>query len=380
MNLLKGILLILCITFSLDATICLNMIIKDESLVIRRCLESVKPFIDYWVIVDTGSTDGTQEIVREVMKDLPGELHERPWVDFAYNRNEAISLAKGKGDYLFFIDADEELIIQPGFKKPLLKDDYYLITRRQEHIAYGHLSIVNNHLPWQWVGAVHEELICNEAKVGEHLKGVEVLADSKEGNRARDPNTGLKDAAILENLLKEDPTNARYMFYLAQSYMRAKEYDKALEAYQKRSAMGGVPREVYWSLYGAGLLQEHLEKPFDVVVDGYTKAFLYNSRQPEPLYRLSCYFFKKGLYGLSYILAKEGLALSYDPFFMEFMSYRDPAIHEHGLLRALGAAAAHLGKKEEAKWALEKALALPTLPEDLQKEVVNNLNWIRNSP
>ena len=46
--------------------ICLNMIVKDESRVIRRCLESVKPLIDYWVIVDTGSTDGTQEIIKAV--------------------------------------------------------------------------------------------------------------------------------------------------------------------------------------------------------------------------------------------------------------------------------------------------------------------------
>ena len=58
--------------------LCLNMIVKNESHVIRRCLDSVRPFIDSWVIVDTGSTDGTEDIIREHLKDIPGQLHERP--------------------------------------------------------------------------------------------------------------------------------------------------------------------------------------------------------------------------------------------------------------------------------------------------------------
>ena len=78
-------------------TICLNMIVKDESKVITRGLATVKPLISYWVIVDTGSTDGTQEIIKKFMEDIPGELHERPWKNFEHNRNQALELAKGKG-------------------------------------------------------------------------------------------------------------------------------------------------------------------------------------------------------------------------------------------------------------------------------------------
>ena len=48
-------------------TICLNMIVKNESRVIKRCLESVKGFIDYWVIVDTGSEDGTQDMIKKII-------------------------------------------------------------------------------------------------------------------------------------------------------------------------------------------------------------------------------------------------------------------------------------------------------------------------
>lgn len=77
--------------------ICLNMIVRNESHVIRELISSLAHLIDYWVIVDTGSDDGTQDVTRQRMADLeiPGELHERPRRDFGYNRTEAIELARG---------------------------------------------------------------------------------------------------------------------------------------------------------------------------------------------------------------------------------------------------------------------------------------------
>ena len=50
-------------------TLCLGMIVKNEAAIIRECLDSVTSLIDYWIICDTGSTDGTQELVRNYFKD-----------------------------------------------------------------------------------------------------------------------------------------------------------------------------------------------------------------------------------------------------------------------------------------------------------------------
>src|ERR1051326_1134569 len=112
-------------------TICLNMIVKNESEVIERCLNSVKHLIDYWVIVDTGSNDGTQEVIKNFLRDIPGELLERPWVDFAHNRNEALFAAKDKADYLLFLDADEIWQYSPKFSLPVLDQDAYYVAVRQ---------------------------------------------------------------------------------------------------------------------------------------------------------------------------------------------------------------------------------------------------------
>ena len=113
--------------------ICLSMIVKDEAPVIARCLASVRSLIDYWVIVDTGSSDGTQAAVRAAMEGVPGELHERPWVDFAHNRTEALELAKRHGDYTLIIDADDVLETPRGFRMPILTADSYEVEIRNKN-------------------------------------------------------------------------------------------------------------------------------------------------------------------------------------------------------------------------------------------------------
>ena len=57
-------------------SICLCMIVKDEVEFLGRCLGSVRDVIDYWVICDTGSKDGTQHLVRRELAGVPGELYE----------------------------------------------------------------------------------------------------------------------------------------------------------------------------------------------------------------------------------------------------------------------------------------------------------------
>src|SRR5689334_12175011 len=112
------------------------MIVRNERTVIRRCLASVLPLIDYWVVVDTGSSDGTPEVVIDCLRDVPGELFRRPWVDFAHNRNEALDYAQGRGDYVFVIDADEVLEIDAGFRKSLLTGDAYFLESRFSGLVY----------------------------------------------------------------------------------------------------------------------------------------------------------------------------------------------------------------------------------------------------
>ena len=82
------------------------MIVRNEAQVVERCIASVRPIITHWCIVDTGSTDGTQELVAQALEGLPGTLHQRAWRNFGHNRTELMRLSRGMADYLLLVEPD----------------------------------------------------------------------------------------------------------------------------------------------------------------------------------------------------------------------------------------------------------------------------------
>ena len=352
--------------------VCLNMIIKDESKVIQRSLASVKPVIDYWVIVDTGSTDRTQEIVKEFMKDIPGELHERPWVNFEHNRNEALKLANGKGDYLLFIDADEEFLYSKDFKKSDFNLDSYLVTISLGENRYYRKQIVNNHLNWKWVGVLHEYLTCPQAKSEGIWEGVVNYCRPAQGCRSRDNAKYEKDALVLEKALEKEPYNSRYVFYLAQSYRDAEKPELAIKNYLRRISMGGWDQEVFWSKYQIALLQEGLGKDAETVINAYMDAYNYRPTRVEPLCRLATYFRTKENYLLGYLVASQALSLpkTEDILMVETWAY-DYWLQIEKLM-----CAQKIGKYEEVYHLAVQLLSSPNCPERCHSYVFEALNWI----
>jgi glycosyltransferase involved in cell wall biosynthesis len=270
-------------------TVCLNMIVKNEAPVIRRCLESVRPLIDSWVIVDTGSTDGTQEIIRETLRDLPGELHERPWVNFAKNRTEALELARGKASYVFVIDADEVLQIDDGFVMPELMADVYSLIVRYAGYSYTRRQFLRDGIPWHYEGVLHEYVTTPQPVYEKGLPGLTTVP-RHDGARARDPLTYRRDALVLEQAHLDDPENTRTVFYLAQSYKDARDYELALRYYTKRAAMKGWDDEVWFSLYQIGQLKERMNAPWPEVMEAYLKAYQFRPDRAGPLYRIAMHY------------------------------------------------------------------------------------------
>lgn len=375
---LKWLALALALAFHLtltakEQTVCLNMIVKDETHVIKRCLESVKPIIDYWVIVDTGSTDGTQEMIKEFMKDIPGELHERPWVNFGHNRNEALDLARDKADYILLIDADEKMVYDvPDYKLPLLDKDFYYIQTDHEGMKYKRVEIFNTKLNWKWIGVLHEVIQSSEARTNETLEGLHIFAKT-EGARSRDPLKYHKDAALLEKALLDEPGNTRTVFYLAQSYRDAGENEKSLANYQKRVTMGGWDQEVFFSLLQIGHLKQRLERPDDEIIQAYKLAYLYRPTRAEPLYHIARILNHKKEFDKALEYATQGLRVreSDDILFV------DKWIYDYGMLMEYSLATYWTDRFPEALIATQLMLSKPNLPDNFRKAGEGNMNWIR---
>lgn len=285
------------------------MIVKNESKIIKRCLDSVLPIIDSYCIVDTGSTDGTQDIIREVLKDIPGELVERPWVNFGHNRQEALDLGRKWGDFLLLVDADMVLKIKESFnKKNILNSvDAYEIIQVNGSLSYYNTRLVNTRLRWKCIGVTHEYY---GVDVGHSRETMEDLwfNDISDGGSKSDKFE--RDIRLLTQGLKDEPDNERYMFYLAQSYKDTGRNEEAIEWYKKRVKAGKWREEVWYSYYMICLCYINLNN-LDEAEKWAIEGHKYYPVRSEALYLMCKTYRIKGMHEKSYKFYKLGAGIPY---------------------------------------------------------------------
>ena len=359
------------------STVCLNMIVKNEAHVIKRCLDSVRSIIDHWVIVDTGSTDGTQQLIQEYMRDIPGKLIERPWVDFAHNRSEAIQSAAGTADYLLFLDADDFLVYSKGPSLPDLSADSYQLEIRHKTVAYKRTALVRETLQWRYEGVLHEYPVSAQPVTPTVLPDVFIQIGADGARSQRPPEEKyLRDAEVLEKALIKEPDNARYMFYLAQSYRDASMHAQALAAYDKRLLMVGFDEEIFCSLLQGARLAHKLGRPAPEIVDRFMKAYEVRPTRAESLGSLAKYLREnKDRWTMAYMFAERSIQIpmTSDILFVEPEWYLWRCLDEYAV------AAYWVGEYQKSLNACEKLLAEKHLPEEHRARVSANANFARSN-
>jgi glycosyltransferase involved in cell wall biosynthesis len=343
------------------------MIVKNEKPIIEHCLNSVKNLIDYWVIVDTGSKDGTQAYIQKLLKDVPGELHERPWVDFGHNRTEALQLAQNKADYLLLLDADEEIQYSPNFILPALDKDYYFADFTEEDLNSSRVFLISSKRDWKYLGTMHEQLSSASAISHELMYVLVCKRKTALSARSQDPQKYDKDAQLLEEALQKDPKDSRNVFYLAQSYGNAGKLECALKNYQKRASMEGDEQEIFWSLFLIGALHEELKFPFETVLKSYQQAYEYRPNRAEPLVHLSNYLLQKKQNALAYCLAKLAFQIPYPGEELGGRIKTSVYTYEAHLTLCIAAIGVH--KYQEALPILEQLKMQKNLPETVYQKI-----------
>lgn len=209
-------------------TISLCMIVKDEEMHIARCLDSVAGLVDEMIIVDTGSTDQTVEIV----SGYTSKVYSYPWKDdFSDARN--YSFSRASMDYCMWMDADDILEEKEKdkflqLKQSLLPDTDIVMMRYNTgfdeagnpSFSYFRERWIKNSPKYRWVGAVHEVIPPNGNIIYSDI------AVSHKKMKAGDPDRNLK---IYQKLLADGKTlEPRQQYYYARELYYHKQYVEAI--------------------------------------------------------------------------------------------------------------------------------------------------------
>ena len=301
-------------------TVCLNMIVRNESHVIEETLAAAAPLIDHWVVVDTGSTDGTQNVVRSFFaaRGIPGVLHERPWHNFGANRSEALALCTGVADYAWVIDADDLVVGDLDFGD-LVADGYLL--RFGSDFTYWRRQLFRTGRGWRFEGRIHEYAVSDDPSATDaRLEGDYHVESRRLGARSRDPEAYSNDAAVLLDELREHPDDPRTVFYLAQSYRDAGALAEALRWYTRRTELGGWDEERFIALLEQARCLDGQGAPWGTVLDAYLGCWQARPARAEPLYEIGRHYSAAGEFELATLFLREAAKLPFPEADLLFVS------------------------------------------------------------
>jgi glycosyltransferase involved in cell wall biosynthesis len=211
--------------------ISLCMIVKNEEACLGRCLKSVCDHVDEIIIVDTGSTDKTVEIAEH----YGARIYHHPWEnDFSKHRNQSLSYATG--DWIFQLDADEELFPEDGSALRDIvregKTDYYhcrFYDMKKDGSVHGVFYLIRlfrNGMGMHFTQKVHNQLQTRGKGGFSFIRirhyGYDLSQEQMEAKHIRTTN-------LLKEMLEINHGDAYSLHQLASSYSMHREFDKAVE-------------------------------------------------------------------------------------------------------------------------------------------------------
>lgn len=350
--------------------ICLNMIVRNEARVVADVLDVVAPYISSWVIVDTGSDDGTQELISNHMARLgiPGELHQRPWRNFGENRTEALTLAQGHSDYIWVMDADDTVLGAPDFSR-LDADIYWLRCVDSTADVFWRPLLFRDGARVRWVGVTHEYAAWDDYYVEVKLDGDYYVQYRNIGARNQSGQKHTNDRDLLLAEVERNPQDARSVFYLAQTFFCLGDFDNARKWYARRVELGGWEEEVYYSLWRIAVSMAQVNTPWPDVQDAYLRAWEYRPTRAEPLYEIARQYRSDQRYQLGYLFAQRAAAIPFpeqDTLFVCKDIYAWHACDEQAVC------ASWIDKQAEAFTLCRRLLARPDIPDGDRERITRN--------
>lgn len=364
------------------------IMVKNEADVIIPTLQPlVEAGVTSFLVYDTGSTDGTQNIIQEYF-NAHGLEHayiiEEPFIDFAASRNRALDLVEhifGNSTFIVMLDAEwyihnvSELIdfckVHKNYIAPNCTGSSYVmrLVTVQDHI--------NNYIPRlfrrgynvRYCGVVHESVV--DIPSGMVPDSVYFEYRPQQCGREKSKARFSRDYALLKKSLEDDPTNMRTLFYLAQTCQFMDEWEQAIFYYQKRFEVGKVSEERYLAAYRVGCAIEHIvaeayksglhsKYTEEDALEYYLKAYNMLPFRAEPLFRIACYFIRHNQHSIAYLFASRAVQL---PYPLKYSLFVENRVYDYLRYDILGQCALYVGEYEIGKKAVLQALQ--AAPEDI---------------
>jgi len=339
--------------------LCLLVHDEDDPSLLERSLRSVRPILDYWVVVDTGS-GSNGELAEQLLSPVPGERHRRDWVDFGHNRSEAAAFAHGKADYLLIWEPAFTLVRRSAL--PLLTGDAYRLPRvdGSDDVA----RLLRGSRAWWFEGTTNEVPATNGRHLTAALDALCVRVD---------PNPEIRTArlqrelGVLERDFHDGRDEKRTAMRLAETLAALGRSAEAIEWYRRRTDLGDADEETFV----ANLRQGRLLAPqdFGAAVPVLLRAWQRRPHRAEPLHELARGYREMDLADLASLFANLGLEL---PVPSDHTVER--WIYDWGLTFERGWSSSRLGRYQEAEADLRPMLDDARVPEDFKELAAS---WLR---
>lgn len=307
------------------AKIVMMTMFKNEAKVIKRMLESCLPYVDYYVMQDNGSTDGTTEIAKQFLIDnkLDGEIYfcEEGWKGFGWNRDHLVQYCQSIDhgcDWILKMDCDEILEVDPDFDWSPLDNksiQAFHIPAVSGTALYYRAWMYNAKLPWRFNhDPCHETVYCDIEGIKENFERFDLSPKFRqvgfnEGQSWSDPLKFVLHALVLEEKMMREGNmldNMYHFWYIGKSYFDAfpssgfplkddhqREYARRaifyFEQYIKKALQtwhGGDDEMCYMSEILKGDTQKYLEL-YDDAIESYKSAEKFAPGRNDHLFSLA---------------------------------------------------------------------------------------------
>lgn len=209
----------------------LVMIVRDEAHCIARTLESIKDYVDDYVILDTGSTDQTIDVARKTMGDVPGVIVSEGFVDFAASRNRALQIhAEGADPAAFTLTLSADEVVEGADILRKFLEEYrddpsygaFSVEMNAENTRWFYPRVLRTGAGWKYKNPVHEVPVGPSGEThGPILTGVRVVHHATDVER-RQRRIRDFDLPLLQKLVEDEiaplEDRAQSIWFLAQTH------------------------------------------------------------------------------------------------------------------------------------------------------------------